>query len=263
MTQAFSSFDLTGRTALVTGGSRGLGRETVLALARAGADVLISSRSQESCDALAAEVRDETGRQAVAHACHIGRWDEVDALAEAAYAAFGRIDVLVNNAGMSPVYDTPQDITEALWDKVFDVNLKGAFRLTAVIGERMQRDGRGSIINVSSIAAVEPHAGVIPYAAAKAGLNAITQAFARGLGPAVRVNCVMPGTFLTDISTHWDMERFAREAAGFALQRGAEPQEIVGTMLYLASDASSYTTGAMIRVDGGYAMTPGTGRQVP
>jgi NAD(P)-dependent dehydrogenase (short-subunit alcohol dehydrogenase family) len=263
MTQASTCFDLTGRTALVTGGSRGLGRHTVLALARAGANVVISSRSQESCDALAAEVRAETGREALAHACHVGHWEELGGLIDAAYDAFGTVDILINNAGMSPVYDTPQDITEALWDKVFDVNLKGAFRLTAVIGDRMMRAGRGSIINVSSIAAVEPHAGVIPYAAAKAGLNAITQAFARGLGPAVRVNCVMPGTFLTDISTHWDMELFEREAQGFALQRGADPEEIVGTMLYLASDASSYTTGAMIRVDGGYALAPGTGRLTP
>jgi NAD(P)-dependent dehydrogenase (short-subunit alcohol dehydrogenase family) len=255
-----SRFDLTGRTALVTGGSRGLGRETVLALAEAGADVLIASRRVESCERVAAEVRRRTGRRAVAHACHVGRWDEVTALAETAYETFGRVDILVNNAGMSPLYDTPASVTEALWDKVLDVNLKGPFRLTALVGERMARDGGGSIVNVSSVAAIAPHGGVIPYAAAKAGLNAMTQAFARALGPAVRVNAVLPGAFLTDVSRAWDMERFAREARGFALRRAGAPEEIVGTLLYLASDASSYTTGALVEVHGGYLLPPDAGR---
>jgi NAD(P)-dependent dehydrogenase (short-subunit alcohol dehydrogenase family) len=258
-----SRFDLTDRKAIVTGGSRGLGRETVLAFAHAGADVVIASRNRESCEALAAVVREETGREALAYPCHVGEWDQLDGLVEAAYDAFGRIDILVNNAGMSPVYDSPVDVTEALWDKVIDVNLKGAFRLTALVGTRMVQDGRGSIVNVSSVGAEEPSGIIIPYAAAKAGLNAMTIGYARALGPAVRVNSVMPGTFLTDIASHWDRERADLEAEGFALQREAEPEEIAGTMLYLASDASSYTTGAMLRVDGGYLLTPGTKRVTP
>jgi len=263
MSDAFSKFDLTGRTAIVTGGSRGMGREIVLGLARAGADVVIASRRIESCEAVAAEVRRETGRDALAYACHIGRWDELDGLVDAAYERFGRVHVLINNAGMSPIYDTPDDVTEALWDKVLDVNLKGAFRLMTLVGRRMLQDGGGSIVNVGSVSAVDPHAGVLPYAAAKAGLNALTLAFARGYGPSVRVNCVMPGAFMTDISEHWDMDEFARDVEGFALQRIAEPDEIVGTMLYLASDASSYTTGAVLRVDGGFLLRPGTGRVAP
>ncbi|MTD46396.1 SDR family oxidoreductase [Conexibacter sp. W3-3-2] len=250
----FSTFDLTGRTAVITGGSRGLGRETTLAFARAGADVLISSRRVESCEALAREVRETTGRRAVVHAAHAGKWDEIDGLAAAAYEAFDRVDVLVNNAGMSPFYETPSTVTEELWRKVVDVNLTGPFRLSALIGERMVADGGGSIINVSSAAANAPHGGVIPYAAAKAGLNAMTQAYARAFGPTVRVNAVLPGAFLTDISKAWDMEEFERHAAGFALRRGGEAHEIVGTMLYLASDASSYTTGALLAVDGGYVL---------
>ena len=246
------AFDLTDRVAVVTGGSRGLGREMVLGLAGAGADVVIASRKLDACEALAAEVRDTTGRRALAVACHVGRWDDVSALADAAYAELGRVDVLVNNAGMSPVYPDVGSITEALWDKVLDVNLKGPFRLTAIVGERMRRDGGGSIVNVSSVAAWHPRPEVVPYAAAKAGVNAITEAFAHAFGPTVRVNCIVPGSFLTDISHAWDMEAFARQAEGYALRRGGEPREIVGAVLYLASDASSYTTGALLPVHGGY-----------
>jgi NAD(P)-dependent dehydrogenase (short-subunit alcohol dehydrogenase family) len=246
------AFDLSGRTALVTGGSRGLGRETVLAFARAGADVMIVSRKLEACEALAEEVRASTGRRAIACACHVGRWKELDRLVETAYEQLGRVDVLVNNAGSSPLYDELSAVSEELWRKVIDVNLSGPFRLSALVGSRMAADGGGSIINVSSVAAEHPLADVVPYAAAKAGLNAITIGFARAFGPSVRVNAVLPGTFLTDIAGHWDMERFELQARAFALQRGAQPHEIAATMLYLASDASSYTTGALLRVDGGY-----------
>jgi NAD(P)-dependent dehydrogenase (short-subunit alcohol dehydrogenase family) len=257
---ASSEADLQGRVALVTGGSRGIGRETVLALARAGADVVISSRRLESCEALAAEVERETGRRALPYACHVGHWDELDGLVDTAYDAFGRVDVLVNNAGLSPVYDTPADVGEDLWDKVLAINLKAPFRLTALVAPRMAAGDGGSVINVSSVAAEQPHGGVIPYAAAKAGLNAMTVAYARAYGPKVRVNSIMAGTFLTDISTHWDMDRFEQEAQGFALRRAATPDEIAGTMLYLASDASSYTTGTVMRVDGGYLLPGDSGR---
>jgi len=246
-----AGFELTGRIALVTGGTRGLGREMVLAFATAGADVIVASRKQEACDAVADEVRG-LGRRALPVACHVGHWDQVGALAEAAYAEFGRVDVLVNNAGMSPLYPSPSELSEDLWDKVLDVNLKGPFRLTALVGERMVRDGGGSIIFVSSTAAIRPRPDVIPYAASKAGVNALTEAFAHAYGPSVRVNAIEPGPFLTDISKAWDMEAFERRAQAFALRRAGRPEEIVGTALYLASDASSYTSGAVIRVDGGH-----------
>lgn len=243
-------FDLTGRVALVTGGSRGLGAEMVRGFAAAGADVVIASRKADACVALGAEIEKETGRRALAHACHVGRWEELEALLDAAYGEFGRLDVVVNNAGLSPLYDRPVDITEALWDKVLDVNLKGPFRLTALAGTRMAEAGGGSIINISSVAAVRPGPDVIPYAAAKAGLNAITAAFAHAFGPTVRVNCVMAGPFLTDISKAWQEE--TRQSLGrLALGRAGHPSEIIGAALYLASDASSFTTGAVIPVDGG------------
>ena len=252
MTTAGERFDLSGRVALVTGGSRGLGKEMVLGFAQAGADVIVSSRKLEACQAVADEVTSTTGRRALAVACHVGKWDEIETLVETAYSEFGRVDVLVNNAGMSPLYPDPVSVTEDLYDKVFAVNLKGPFRLTALVGTRMADGDGGSIINVSSAGSLSPQAGIIPYAAAKAGLNAMTMGFAKAFGPKVRVNCIIPGAFMTDVTKAWDLESFAKAAAAnFALGRGGDPAEIVGTALYFASDASSYTTGAMLLVDGG------------
>lgn len=245
-------FGLEGKVALVTGGSRGLGRAIVLGLARAGADVVVSSRKLDACRAVAEEVEAETGRRALAHACHVGHWEQVGQLVDAAYNRFGKVDVLVNNAGISPVYDRLELVTEELWDKVIDVNLKGPFRLSALVAARMAAGGGGSIVNISSIAAILPNPTETPYAAAKAGLNALTAGFAQAYAPKVRVNCVMPGPFRTDISSGWDMERFNRVLEmKYAIRRLGEPEEIVGAVLYFASDLSSYTTGALLRVDGG------------
>ena len=244
-------FDMTGKVAVVTGGSRGLGREMVLAFADRGADVVVASRKLENCEAVAAEVR-ALGRRALPVAYHAASWQGADDLAAAAYAEFGRIDVLVNNAGMSPLYPSVDAVTEDLYDKVMGVNLKGPFRLSAVVGTRMVADGGGSIIFVSSIASQRPSATELVYGPAKAGLNALTYGLARTLGPTVRVNCIVPGPFLTDISKAWDMAAFERSAKqGFALQRGGEPHEIVGAALYFATAAGSYTTGTTLNVDGG------------
>ena len=244
-------FDLTGRVALVTGGSRGLGRAMVLGFARAGADVVITSRKLDACAALAEEVADTTGRSALPYACHVGQWDQIAGLVDAAYEQFGHVDVLVNNAGMSPLYDDVAGVTEQLYDKVFAVNIKGPFRLTALVGTRMASGNGGSIINVSSVGALRPSPGIVPYAAAKAGLHAMTAAFAHTFGPKVRVNCIVPGSFMTDVTKEWDLDAFTEAAKRFALGRGGEPDEIVGTALYFASDASSYTTGTTLVVDGG------------
>jgi NAD(P)-dependent dehydrogenase (short-subunit alcohol dehydrogenase family) len=244
-------YSLRGRTALVTGGSRGLGREMAIAFARAGADVVVASRKVEACEQVAEEIRTTTGRRALAVAYHAGHWDDADRLVDQAYAAFGSIQVLVNNAGSSPLYDRPSSVTEALFDRTIAVNLRGTFQLTALIGERMAQGDGGSIINVSSIASLNPSVREIPYAAAKAGVNAVTVAFAHAYGPKVRVNALVPGAFLTDIAKSWDMEAFGRAARRFDLQRGGEPHEIIGSALFLASDASSYVTGALLHVDGG------------
>ncbi len=246
-------FDLTGRTALVTGGSRGIGRAAAQALAEAGADVIVVSRNEASCRRAADEIAAATGRRAFGHACHVGHWDELDRLAEAAWRFTGRLDILVNNAGMSPLYDRVADVTEELFDKVVGVNLKGPFRLTAVVGSQMaERSGGGSIINVSSVGGIRPQPDTIPYSAVKAGLNAMTVAFAHALGPAVRVNAVAPGRFLTDVSKHWDPAQLGAASALTALRRAGLPDEMAGAIVYLASDAASYTTGALLRVDGGW-----------
>jgi NAD(P)-dependent dehydrogenase (short-subunit alcohol dehydrogenase family) len=246
-------FDLSGRTALVTGGSRGIGRAAAQALAEAGADVVVASRNEASCRRAADEITAATGRRAFAHACHVGHWDELDRLAEAAWRYTGRLDILVNNAGMSPLYGRVTDVTEELFDKVVGVNLKGPFRLTAVIGSQMaERAGGGSIINVSSVGGIRPQPDTIPYSAAKAGLNAMTIAFAHLLGPVVRVNAVAPGRFLTDVSKPWDPAQLRAASAFIALRRAGAPEEMAGAIVYLASDAASYTTGALLRVDGGW-----------
>jgi len=244
-------FDLTGKVAIVTGGSRGLGREMALAFAACGADVVIASRKLDNCEVVAAEVR-TLGRRALAAAYHAASWDDADTLADAAYAEFGRVDILVNNAGMSPLYESVDSISEDLYDKVMGVNLKGPFRLSANIGARMAAGDGGSIIFVSSVASQRPSPSEIVYGAAKAGVNNLTIGLARTFGPKVRVNCIVPGPFLTDISKAWDLESFAKNARnGFALQRGGEPNEIVGAALYFAGAASSFTTGAWLNVDGG------------
>ncbi|RZT25030.1 NAD(P)-dependent dehydrogenase (short-subunit alcohol dehydrogenase family) [Mycobacterium sp. BK558] len=247
---ADSLFDLTDRVVLVTGGSRGLGREMAFAAARCGADVVIASRKYDACVATAEEVAAETGRAAFPYAVHVGRWDELDGLVDAAYDRFGRVDVLVNNAGMSPLYDTLGDVTEKLFDAVMNLNLKGPFRLSALVGERMVAAGGGSIINVSTHGSLRPDPSFLPYAASKAGLNAMTEGLAKAFGPTVRVNTLMPGPFLTDISTAWNLSG-DNPFRHFALQRAGQPSEIVGAALFLMSDASSFTTGSIVRADGG------------
>ena len=240
-------FDLTGKIALVTGGSRGLGLQMVRAFAAHGADVIIASRKLEACEAAAAEVR-AMGRRALALAVHAGRWAEVDALIEAAYAQFGRIDILVNNAGMSPAMPSHQ-VSEALFDSVLNLNFKGPFRLASQVAKRMADGEGGVIVNISSTGALIPLPAVIPYSGAKAALNAMTVSLAHEYGPKVRVNSISAGPFLTDIAKAWSEE--ARETSDNALGRPGRPEEIVTAALFLASPASSFTTGAIVRVDGG------------
>jgi NAD(P)-dependent dehydrogenase (short-subunit alcohol dehydrogenase family) len=251
-TAAASLFDLSGKTALVVGGSRGIGRAMSIGLARAGADVMIASRKLDSCQDVADEITRTTDRRAVPVACHIGRWADVDALAARAKAEFPRLDILVNNAGIAPPYSGVEAVDEAYFDKVVDVNLKGPFRLSALLGTWMVETGGGSIVFVSSVEAIRPTVDAIPYAAAKAGVNVVTEAMAHLFGPTVRVNCLQPGAFLTDISKHWDMDVVGPRFATYAARRAAQPEEMLGSLVYLASDASSFTTGAVIRVDGGH-----------
>ena len=241
-------FDFTGKTVLVTGGSRGLGREMVLGFARRGADAVIVSRREESCLGVAAEV-EALGRRAWAMPCNVSDWEALEDLAKRAWAEAGGIDVLVNNAGSSPLAPSSLETPEELFDKVIALNFKGPFRLTAILGTAMAMGRGGAVVNISSTGAIRPRPELAPYAGAKAALNAVTEAFAREYAPKVRVNAIMPGRFLTDISRAWDEETRRNEEA--ALRRSGEPDEIVTAALYLASDASAFTTGSVIRVDGG------------
>src|SRR3989442_12883384 len=161
--------DLRGRVAVITGGSRGLGAAIARAFAAHGADVVIASRKGDACDALAAEIREQTGQRALGIACHVGRWSDCDALADTAYAEFGRVDVLVNNAGMSPLYPAIDQVSEELFDKVIGVSLKGPFRLAPRIGPRMKQNGHGSNLNVNSHPPGEPSPNERPYADGTAG----------------------------------------------------------------------------------------------
>jgi NAD(P)-dependent dehydrogenase (short-subunit alcohol dehydrogenase family) len=243
-------FDLTGKVALVTGGSRGLGYQMVKAFAAHGADVFITSRKLEACEKVAAEVR-AIGRKAVTYACNVANWNELDGLVDAAYRAFGRIDILVNNAGSSPLAPSSLDTPEALFDRIVSLNFKGPFRLMSLVGSRMAAADGGSIINISSAGALRPRPQIAPYAGAKAALNAVTEAFAFEYGPKVRVNTISPGRFLTDVSKAWPEEHKKNPTA--ALRRSGQPVEIVTAALYLASPHSSFTTGSVMRVDGGIA----------
>jgi hypothetical protein len=244
-------FDLTGKVAVVTGGSRGIGRAVAEGFAVAGADVVIASRKLESCETAAAEIGAATGRRALPVGCHVGNWDDCDRLADAVYAEFGRCDVLVNNAGMSPLYDDLPSVTPELYDKVHAVNARGPFRLSALIGSRMAEGDGGSIINVTTAGSLRPNATDLPYAMAKAGLNALTLGLAGAWAPKVRANLVLPGAFDTDITNAWAPGM--KDAAGEMnpMKRIGQPDDMVGVCLFLASDASSYVNGAQILVDGG------------
>jgi len=243
--------DLSGKVVLVTGGSRGLGRAMARAFAEAGADIAVVSRKLEACEETARELV-SVGVRSFPFACHMGRWNDIEPMVEAVYGHFGKVDVLVNNAGMSPLYPSLEAVSEDNFDKVIGVNFKGPFRLTALVGGRMHRGDGGSIINISSIASLEASPWALPYAGAKAALNTLTDGFAAAYSPSVRVNTICVGPFATDVAEHWadppDHDHPGWTKAGL---RVGLPAEITAAALYLASDASSFTNGALIRIDGG------------
>ena len=246
---------LEGKVALVTGGSRGLGRAMVLGLAKAGADVVIASRKLESCEQVAEDVR-AMGRRALPVSAHAGRMESLDALLDQTYDAFGRLDVLINNAGTNPVTAGLSDLTPELFQKVFEVNTKGPWYLASRAAPRMAAHGGGSIINVISVGGLKPPAYQGFYAGSKAALHAMTKVMAaEWASMGIRVNAIAPGSFHSDMldAALKILPGYEEGSRNAALQkRIAETDEIIGPVMYLASDMSKFTTGATLVADGGY-----------
>jgi NAD(P)-dependent dehydrogenase (short-subunit alcohol dehydrogenase family) len=224
-----------------------------LGLAERGARVVIASRKLDACEELAAQIR-RSGGEALASACHVGDWESLDRVVADAAERWGRLDGLINNAGMSPLAPSLLETSEMLFDKVIGVNLKGPTRLTALAADAMIATGGGAIVNISSLASVKPIPTTTVYSAAKAGLNALTKAAAlEYAGVGIRVNGIICGTFDTDAAAGFvhDADVLAEVLRPIALRRIGHPEEILGAVVYLLSDASTYTTGSLITIDGG------------
>ena len=212
---------------------------------------MVSSRKAEACEKVAAEIAAEFGVPTLALPLHVGQWDAIEPAVAHVVEQLGQLDIVVNNAGIAPLAPSLLEVGESLFDKTMDVDLKGPFRLMAVAGAHMRDRGTGSIINISSIGAHRPSPAEAMYAAAKNGLNALTQAFAQEYAPHVRVNCIMPGAFATDMAADWDDDFIGLVTRGLPAQRLGRPDEIVGMVVHLAGDRAGYTTGSIIAVDGG------------
>lgn len=246
---------LAGKVAIVTGGSRGIGRSIALALAEAGADVVIASRTKSDVDRAAEEVT-ALGRRGLGVATDVSRASDIAALAETALGAFGHIDILINNAGISPVYTRALKLKEEDWDRILTVNLKGAFLCCQAVGRVMVEQGHGKIVNVISIGATTGLSKFIAYCAAKGGLLQVTRVLALEWAEHnVQVNAIAPGYIETDMTaglenTPWLYEEIIHRTP---MRRLGRPDEVVGTALLLASAASSYMTGGVYYVDGGWS----------
>jgi NAD(P)-dependent dehydrogenase (short-subunit alcohol dehydrogenase family) len=246
-------FDLTGKVALVTGGSKGLGQAMARGLAEAGADVLISSRHEDELRPALTETLKGTDRQGRYFVADMTDRTQVAKLAEDAVRAFGRVDILINNAG-SNVPQPIDQIKDEDWDRIVELNLTSVMQLTRALVPQMKARRWGRVIHISSIMALVSNAGRSAYSATKAALMGMAHASALDLGEhGITVNCIAPGPFLTDLPGRLlsaaEKEKFASRTA---LNRWGEPRELVGAALLLASDAGSYITGATLVVDGGY-----------
>ena len=247
-------FSLEDRVALVTGSSRGLGREIACGLAEAGADVVVTSRNLTACEQVAKQV-EALGRSALAVACDMERWPDIDALVAKTYERFGRCDVLVNNAGVTQNPMPLTDTSEEFFDHLYGINVKGPMHLSRLIAPRMAEAGGGAIVHITTMGAIKPGGYLGMYCSSKAALRALTRVMAEEWAPmGIRVNAIAPGPFATDMMRELDAATpgFNEHAASVTLQkRIAEPREIVGAVLFLASEASSYVTAQTLSVCGG------------
>jgi NAD(P)-dependent dehydrogenase (short-subunit alcohol dehydrogenase family) len=252
--QSRSEFDLAGRVALVSGASRGIGAEIAKLLAKYGATVIVASRKQESCEQIAGSIRDAGGR-AEAIGMHIGELSQIEAAFQRISDDYGRLDVLVNNAATNPYFGHILDTDLGAFQKTVDVNIRGYFYCSVHAARMMRVRGRGSIVNVASVNAITPGPQQGVYSITKSAAIGITKAFARECGPlGIRVNAVLPGLTQTRFAAALveDDEIRNHYISRTPLGRVGQPPELAGAVLYLASDASSYVTGAQLIVDGGY-----------
>ena len=247
-----TKIDLKGKVALITGGTRGLGRAMAEGLAASGANLALVSRTEEDCVSAASAI-EGFGVEALPIQGDVGKWDDCNNIIEKAYERFDKVDILINNAGASAMALPPSKLSEEHFDRVFNVNVKGPYRLSALAGERMVEGDGGVILNVSSTAAVLTPPPVVPYAAAKSGVNALTKGLARVFGPKVRVNALMCGTFRTDMTKAFvDTPDYQKQIkATTPLRRVGEVADVVGSALFLVSDMSAYMSGTIVTLDGG------------
>ncbi|MBM2825286.1 MAG: short-chain dehydrogenase/reductase [Dehalococcoidales bacterium] len=252
-------FSLEGKVALVTGGSRGIGKVTAISFARAGADVAVASRNLPELELVANEIK-SLGRRSLAVTAHLGRMDQLKSLIEQVVAEFGRIDILVNNAGTSPVYTPSLDLEERAWDSIMNLNVKGLFFLSQAVARVMKEHGGGRIINIASVDGFRPEVNIGAYAISKASVIMTTHVMAVEWAKYnIRVNTVAPG----HVHTRLGDSRFGVAPPGYEeelikrtpLGHIAQPEEMVGAMIYLASDASDFVTGQTLVVDGGFLIT--------
>lgn len=250
-------FNLSGKSAIITGARRGIGKGIALALAQAGAGVLVSDIDLADCEATCREIEEKTGRKAIPFKCDVTKKDEVGQMVARAVAEFGKLDILVNNAGIAP-FKPFLELTEEDWDRVLDINLKGQFFCAQAAAREMIKNEWGRIINIASIASGQVGVGlasIAHYCASKGGVVAMTEALAVELGPlGIRVNAVGPGVIETPMTKDMLADEKMRPGmlARIPVGRFGKPEDVAGMVVYLASDEADFVTGATFFVDGGW-----------
>lgn len=251
-----NQFDLTGKVAIVTGASKGIGKDMAVALAQQGAHVVVSSRKQEAVDEVAKEIRDQ-GWLATASACHMGDDADVKKLADNTISALGGVDIVINNAAANPVFGPLEEAGDDAFNKIMDVNVRGPLNLAKYCLESMKSRGGGSVVNISSIEGITPGQGLGLYSVSKSALIQLTKVMAREWGPHnIRANAICPGLIKTKFSEALTSNDKILKMVMMkqALPMLAEPQHLAALALYLSSDASKFITGSVITADGGFTI---------